>query len=163
MMKLNPYPWLVAVIVCGCLYAGHKIVVSMEVSQAVSATTLKLEKGYQDKLLAAASDARKTENKLELSALALEKVKDDEINRVNGKLADALSRLSKRPQRPTTPNNPQDAPTVQACTAGELYREDAEFLTREAARADQILAERNYYYQRYESVRKELNGINATN
>lgn len=163
MIKVNPYPYLFALVAVVALYAGHRTIVSMEVADAVKISKTIMEKDYQDKLLVAHAEARKKETKLELSALALEKVKDEEIKRVNGKLAVALDSLSKRPKRPSTPNHPKDASVVQACTAGELYREDAEFLTREAARADQILAERNYYYQRYESVRKELNGIDATN
>ena len=163
MIKVSPYPYLAALIAVVALYAGHRGIVNSEVKEAVAISQTAMQKDYQDKLLAEASKARKREEKLELNALALEKVKDDEINRINGKLDAALISLRNRPSRPSTPNNPQDAPIVEACTARELFREDAEFLTREAARADQILAERNYYYQRYESVRKELNGIDATN
>lgn len=163
MIRLNPYPYLGAIIVLVALYGAHRHIVSNERDEAVAIATLKLEKGYQDRLLAAAAQAKKTETKLELSALALEKTKDDEINRISGKLDAALISLRNRPSRPSTPYAPKNTPVGEACTAGELYREDAEFLTREAARADQVLAERNYYFQRYESVRKELNGIDATN
>jgi hypothetical protein len=65
-----------------------------------------------------------------------------------------ISRVSKRPNRPTsTPTNPN--PTI-ACTGAELPREDAEFLVREAARADEIVVQRDFYYKSYEDVRHKL-------
>lgn len=40
----------------------------------------------------------------------------------------------------------------------EFYREDGEFLAREAARAERVLKERDFYYERYEETRKALGG-----
>lgn len=157
MIKVNPYPYLFALVAVVALYAGHRVIVSMEVADAVVSTTLRLEKGYQDSLLAAAVDARKTETKLELSALALEKVKDDEIKRINGKLSVALNSLSKRQSRPTTTNGAKTITTIQACTGAQLYKEDGEFLVREANRADEVAIERDYWYNQYENARKTLN------
>ncbi len=163
MIKLNPYPYLAAVIAAMALYGAHRVVVVQKVTDAVHLSEQMMISKYNIKLLEAHNKAKQTETRLELSALALEKTKDEEIARINVSLDDALKRLRDRPVRPSTPNTPKDANAGEACTARELYREDAEFLTREAARANQVIAERNYYYQQYEKARKILNGIDATN
>ncbi len=159
MVNRLPYYLLAALIATGGLYGAHRVIVHNEVADAV----LLVEAKYQKQLINAASEAHKTETKLELSALALEKVKDEQINSITVERDAALKRLRNRPVRPSTPDTPKDLEAGQACTARELYREDAEFLTREAARAEQVMAERNYYYQQYEKVRKVLYGIDATN
>lgn len=84
--------------------------------------------------------------------LALGK-KNAEIETINSKLALLRSELRKRPSRSTAPSS--SAP----CTGRELLREDAEFLAGEAARAEQIMKERNYYYERYEEARQMLERI----
>lgn len=81
--------------------------------------------------------------------LALGK-KNAEIETINSKLALLRSELRKRPSRSTAS---QAGPS---CTGRELLREDAEFLAGEAARAERIMKERNYYYERYEEARQQL-------
>jgi hypothetical protein len=50
-----------------------------------------------------------------------------------------------------------NAPGVaKGATGAELSREDAGFLTREAARADALRAELNYCYQMYDEAKKSL-------
>lgn len=163
MASLNPYPVIFCLVGAIALYTGHRVIVKMEVAEAVKIAVVKKDNQYKEAALIAVAEANKKEEKLEQSALALEKVKDEEIARVIGQRDAAIKRLSDRPTRPSTPI-PTKAPEVgEACTARELYREDAEFLVREAARADQVVAERNYYYQQYEKSRKVLHGIDSTN
>lgn len=82
------------------------------------------------------------------------KEKNEKINTLDLALANAISELSKRPQRPINiPTTPQAGNT---CTGTELYREDAEFLAREAARAEKLITERDYYYEQYERARQRL-------
>jgi hypothetical protein len=84
--------------------------------------------------------ARKRERAMAEEADALRKVKDDEIRRINGRLAAALVELRDRPPRPEyslTPSTGVKSPALGS-TGAQLYREDAEFLAREAARADEI-------------------------
>lgn len=81
--------------------------------------------------------------------LALGK-KNAEIETINSKLALLRSELRKRPSRSTA----SQAGTT--CTGRELPREDAEFLAGEAARAERIMKERNFYYERYEEARQQL-------
>lgn len=84
--------------------------------------------------------------------LALGK-KNAEIETINSKLALLRGELRKRPSRSTAPSS------STSCTGRELLREDAEFLAGEAARAEQIMKERNYYYERYEEARQMLERI----
>lgn len=126
------------------------------VQEATERTTSVLNAKYDKSLKEAAVKAQKASIELQASADKTRQEKDEKINDINARLAAALSELRKRPNRPANP--PEYTGSEQACTARELYREDAEFLTREAARADSILAERDYYYQQYEEVRKKLNG-----
>lgn len=69
-----------------------------------------------------------------------------------------LNWVSNRPSRNDT--NPGDRKT---CTGSELSREYAEFLIREASRADEVIAERDKYYEEYESARRALAGSKAQN
>jgi len=90
-----------------------------------------------------------------LEALQLEQEKNEKIARLNARTNELLSSLSKRTSRPSETTIVTEA--VSSCTGEILYREDGEFLAGEAARADRILAERNYYYEQYEQARKKLN------
>lgn len=101
------------------------------------------------------------EEKVKISNRALQiqhelvlEAKNDKIQRLNAHTERLLTSLRERPVRPD--------PTIYteaggSCTGRELYREDGEFLTREAARAERILEERNYYFAQYEALRKQLN------
>lgn len=78
----------------------------------------------------------------------IEREKNAQINSINGKLADAISQLRQRPARPQT-----QTPDTAACGDGRsLYAEDAEFLIREAARADTIRAGLEACYQQYDAI-----------
>jgi hypothetical protein len=65
-----------------------------------------------------------------------------ETNRLNLLAADLRDQLRTRPARPTQssalPNTASPEPAAEGCTGAQLYRPDAEFLVREAARADQL-------------------------
>ena len=58
--------------------------------------------------------------------------KDAQIKAINDQLVNAISELRKRPSRAEQTNNGQN------CNGTGLYAEDAEFLIREASRADTI-------------------------
>ena len=62
--------------------------------------------------------------------------RQEEKSKVSADLANALVRLRKRPERvPTAASS-----TCEGTTGAQLSAEDAEFLTREAARADELRA-----------------------
>ena len=78
-------------------------------------------------------------------AAATQKVLTDAVESVAVERDRLLARLRDRPSRPaeSPAGQPDPAPAEPAtsCTGATLYREDGEFLAREAARADRILSE----------------------
>jgi hypothetical protein len=87
-----------------------------------------------------------------------------EADRLSVLYMSALDRLSDRPDRPHTDSGsvPEDARvgTVPAdgCTGAELFRPDAEFLVREASRADQLRLALQACIGAYDAAKREING-----
>jgi len=96
---------------------------------------------------AQAAETRVKEKEYQAAADKIEKEKNAQIADINSKLADAISELRKRPSRS------DKTPNKQSCSGSSLYAEDAEFLVREAARADQIRAGLMACYQQYDSIK----------
>lgn len=124
--------------------------------EAVQEARAEVVESYNKALVAAHISALKKQNEMLEEANKLKESKDAKISTLNSKLDNALSELRNRPYRPA-PNTPNPNPEI-SCTGTQLYREDAEFLTREANRAQKVLIERDYYYEQYELVRKKING-----
>ena len=78
----------------------------------------------------------------------IRKDKDAQITSINAQLVNAISELRKRPSRA------QDTANGQGGTGATLSAEDAEFLVREAARADIIRTGLSACYQQYDSLSK---------
>lgn len=154
---------LAALTILLLLFGAHLYDKQQAVYRAVEAATGKMAMEYQRRSIEASKVALKAQESLQQEADKEREKKDETIRNISDDLQRALVRLRNRPERPSTPTAPQDSDVGQACTARELYREDAEFLTREAARAQSVLAERNYYYSQYEIIRKKQNGIDFTN
>lgn len=87
------------------------------------------------------------EREYQAAADKIEKEKNAQINHINAQLVDAISELRKRPSRA------QGAANGQGGTGTSLSAEDAEFLIREAARADKIRSGLNACYQQYDSIK----------
>ena len=77
----------------------------------------------------------------------IRKEKDAQIASINNQLVDAISQLRKRPSRT------QDTSNGQSGTGATLFAEDAEFLIREAALADQIRAGLEACYKQYDAIK----------
>jgi hypothetical protein len=80
------------------------------------------------------------ENKYQESLVKAQKEKENAIKDLNKRHAAVVSSLQQRTQRPTSKDQ-TSAPTVctgTGSTGDRLYREDAEFLIGEAARAEVI-------------------------
>jgi hypothetical protein len=90
---------------------------------------------------------RAKEHKYQLDADQIRKEKDAQIRDINSKLVDAVSELRKRPSRAAETNPGQN------CNGTRLYAEDAEFLVREAARADEIRAGLQACYKQYDALK----------
>lgn len=120
----------------------------------------------QEKMVAAAAEAarlfemqaRQKEQDLQAAVDAERKSKDDKIRSLNSELASALDSLRQRPTRSAPASQvscpARDPKVAQGATGAELWQEDAVFLRREAARADQIATELQACYSAYEAARK---------
>jgi hypothetical protein len=87
---------------------------------------------------------RAVEQTLRTNLTKQRKEHKNEMDRLSIQYESALGRLSDRSDRPAegSAELPQDSPVgavpADGCTGAELFRPDAEFLTREAHRADQL-------------------------
>jgi hypothetical protein len=90
---------------------------------------------------------RDKEHQYQADADKIRTQKDAQIRNINAQLVDAVSELRKRPSR-TTEANPG-----QNCNGARLYAEDAEFLVREAARADEIRIGLEACYKQYNAIK----------
>ena len=93
------------------------------------------------------SEQATIEKEHQATANKIEKEKNAQIEAINRQLVDAISELRKRPGRPETPG------AGQGGTGATLYAQDAEFLIREAARADKIRAGLDACYKQYDSLK----------
>jgi hypothetical protein len=91
---------------------------------------------------------RDKEHQYQSDADQIRKDKDAQIKVINNQLVDAISELRKRPSRT------ENASNGQSCNGASLFAEDAEFLVREAARADQIRVALEACYKQYDAVSK---------
>lgn len=67
-------------------------------------------------------------------------------------IAGLQKRASRPPEKPASPTDSTPVEPVASCTGASLYREDGEFLAREAARADRILSELEACQSKYEDA-----------
>ena len=90
---------------------------------------------------------REKEHDYQADADKIRKDKDAQIKAINTQLVDAISELRKRTSRTAETSN------GQGCNGSALYAEDAEFLIREASRADEIRVALDACYKQYESIK----------
>lgn len=84
--------------------------------------------------------------------------KENEKDRIAAKLDTAVASLRDRPERAARPGTPTAAASnCKGSTGAELSRPDAEFLTREAARADGVRADLAACYAQYDDARALIN------
>ena len=111
-----------------------------------------------EQTLTLTAEAAATTDALQQSAEQLRKTKNAQIARLNADLSAALAGLSDRPARPGASGVPTDpAPGANpGCTGASLWRDDGEFLAREAARADGLLTDLAQCQAAYDSARDAL-------
>lgn len=108
-----------------------------------------------EKRAAAQTQAREKEQSLTNKADLLRKDKDVQITNIRSKLDAALVELRKRKERPAVVREVPGTPAAcDGASGAELFREDAEFLRREAARADEIAVKLNACIAQYNELRK---------
>lgn len=103
--------------------------------------------GCQHQQAAQEKVVREKEHEYQAEADKIRKDKDAQITAINTQLVDAISSLRSRPSSATKTINGQD------CNGAALSAPDAEFLIREAARADKIRVGLESCYQQYDSLK----------
>ena len=85
-------------------------------------------------------ETERTNTELVTKTAAQQKALNEKIVNLNKSLTTALASLSDRASRPSSETQSDSTGTESAtsCTGTNLFRQDAEFLIREAARADEI-------------------------
>lgn len=143
---LSPYRWLlsaglVAALGVGAWYLHHTI---------DQGGYDRAKNEYTALALKASEQARSREQELTVKASLITKDKDEKISNINARLAVAIGRLRDRPERTSAANS--NSSNCKGVSGAELSRPDAEFLNREAARADSIRAALSACYEQYESI-----------
>lgn len=136
------------------LIAIHEYDKRQEVSQAVTAVHSSYKAEADRRRIIAFQEAEKLATKQRVER----EQKDEQIRNIERQLSNARKLLNDRKERPK--DSEQSAQAGSSCTGRELYKEDGEFLIREAARADKALIDRDFYYNQYENARKMIEGIN---
>ena len=113
-------------------------------------TALKLAAAQTQARIDAEQKSRNQELALQAAADDERNIKDAEITIIRGQLDAALVSLRERPLRGADLSG--SAGACPPATGAQLSREDAEFLAREAARADAVVAELNYCRRTYEKA-----------
>ena len=90
---------------------------------------------------------RDKEHQYQTDADSIRIQKDAQIKVINTQLVDAVSQLRSRTSNPTKTINGQD------CNGATLSAPDADFLVREAARADEIRVGLQACYAQYEAIK----------
>jgi len=103
--------------------------------------------GCQHQQAAQEKVVREKEHQYQADADKIRTEKDAQIKAINNQLVDAISELRKRPSRA------EQAANGQSGTGATLSAEDAEFLIREASRADQIRIGLEACYKQYDSIK----------
>ena len=133
--------------------------------KAVEQAKNEMISSYNKELLKKIEQAKNAEDEIKTQSKQLIDKKDEKIKLLSNNVKRLNGLLDSRPQRPIDYSiNTLPSPS---CTGRELFREDGKFLTGEAARADRMIVERNYYYNEYlnlynvlEEMRKNVKNSN---
>lgn len=123
----------------------------------------------QDKIRVAEESSRaikKVEERTALIQITTDKERgtlNAHIRSIDLERDELAKRLRERPSRPaesggSVPASPGTGASAPSCTGAELYGQDAEFLAREASRAEVLRAYVKALESQYERVRKLING-----
>ncbi len=128
------------------------IIVAIAITFGAGWTTngWRLNTRYEKEKIAQEEASRKKEIEHQTAVDAIRKDKNEQIDAINTQLYNTLSELHKRTSRPSNTLSING----QSGTGRSLYAEDAEFLIREAARADTIRSSLDACYKQYDEVTK---------
>ena len=155
---LSAKAWAAVALALVLLLAGTHWKAFVMGSNAVQAQWTADKLAQAEQTLALTAEAAATTDALQQSAEQLRKTKNAQIARLNADLSAALAGLSDRPARPGAGSVPTDpaAGANPGCTGASLWRDDGEFLAREASRADRLLADLAQCQAAYDSAGEKL-------
>ena len=143
-------------------YLWHLSEVKITITEAVAEVELNISK-ENFKLKERSLNAQ---IELQQSFDNIQKDKDAKIETLNARVASLTRSLQERPNRPEpsgVPNSTRIEGSKLGATGTQLYREDGEFLAREAARAEVIKEELLGCYRSYDEAKKKLDKFKAEN
>ena len=110
--------------------------------------------------------AKETSKEISNEVHSIDSTKQNKIKDINRSSAGILNGLQQRPSRANQSDYSRDscnAESPEVCSGRELSREDAEFLTREATRADQLRIELDSCYKQYDLVKDSIDKFKEEN
>lgn len=141
----------------GALLGAHLWDKGVAVHNTEELVTARLNASWQKQWDLAKAKSDKAQEDLIVSHYEEVESKNAKIKIIERQRDAALISLRDRPTR--TEYITDHSETGKACTGKELTREDAEFLTGEAAESNKRAVERDYYYNEYEKVRIIIEGL----
>jgi hypothetical protein len=119
----------------------------------LNASIASLQASYAEDRGRVLQEARNREKSLLEASERLRKDRDAKVKNLNSRLESVNAELQQRKKRDS--HNPTDTAACSGATGAELSREDAEFLARFAAEADQVVENLNYCINQYNSIRSD--------
>ena len=134
-----------------------------EVKIAVNKAVIEIKSESLKQNLVLQGKSLKSQLELQSKFDNIQKDKDAKIKNLDYRVASLSDSLRKRPNRPEAgrvPGNPRVEESEAGATGAQLYRQDGEFLTGEASRAELIRVELLGCYRSYDDVKKKLDDFN---
>ena len=157
-LKILLNPKVVAAILISIFLVGThwKAYVSGKDTISAEWNAAKLKQAEDDK--AALQYSIKESKVLQSHSDKIQAKKDEQTKIISAKLTAALSELRNRESRESvSSNNGTTSEPRSSCSGANLYREDAEFLVREASSADRVKVTLQECQQKYNKVRDTIN------
>ena len=151
-----------AIIFSALFYFWHDSKVHQMKESFAIELKVKLDEQRQELILKAKETSKEIRNEVH----SIDSTKQNKIKDINRSSIGILNGLQQRPSRSNQGSYSRDscnAESPEVCSGRELSREDAEFLTREATRADQLRIELDSCYKQYDLVRDSIDRFREEN
>lgn len=138
------------------LFVWHRY----EVSKAITKTVVEQTAIYEKQIKDLTVKSLKTELELKTQVAVIKGEKDAQIKSLDGKYRIAIDSLRQRQERSSSSDstrNSSNAESTKGATGAELFREDAEFLTRFARDTEELKTQLNMCYAQYDTIYEQLN------
>lgn len=158
---LDPRQWLLVIAFLGAAVMGVKFWEHRLIQQGDQAGYARAVNQARDAADKAKADAEQKTKQLQTEVDQARKDKSDALNELDRTARALADSLRQRPARPTRgaglPTPAGAGPAAGGCNGAQLYREDGEFLAREAARADAIRIDLQACHAAYQRASETVN------